>query len=246
MTRPTPTRIAWLSATTVVATAALVASLLPSNVAVAQQQQPGQPAARPAAGGTPRIAVVDTSRVFGEMQETRDMRGAMDAERQRLQTEERQKAEEIKGLQEKRKLLKPDHPQFEELNRQIMQKAIDFEVWGKYAKMDAERAQKRQMRTLFMHIEQAVTEYAQKEGIDLVLSQAQPELPENLEGITFDQLRMLINSRSILFAGPKVDISTQVLALVDARYKASGAKPAIGAATPKPAGGVKVNLPPGE
>lgn len=169
-----------------------------------------------------RIAVVDTSRVFNEMQETADLRKRMEAERQRLQATLEQKRAEIKTLQGQRELLKPDHPQFEELNKQMLQKAMEMEVWEKYTKIDAERSQKRQMRDLFSKIEDAVADVATKQGLDLVLNDQRPDIPDMIDAISMDQLRAVINSRQVLFAARNIDISNDVIATLDAQYKGDG------------------------
>lgn len=196
--------------------AALAALLLAAAAVPAAAQQK-----------TTRVAVVDPTRVFNEMQETKDLRAQLESERQRLAATSKEKEQEIQNLQNQRKAARPDSPQIEELNKQIMQKAVDYEVWGKYAKMDAERVQKRQMRTLFGKIEAAAGDVAKQQGIDLVITDQSPDLPESLEGITIEQLRGVLNSRHVLYASDAADITSAVIALLDARYKSGG-----GAATP--------------
>ena len=49
-----------------------------------------------------RVAVVDPSRVFSEMQETKDLRVSMEGERQRLAATAKEKETEISNLQAQR------------------------------------------------------------------------------------------------------------------------------------------------
>ena len=42
-----------------------------------------------------------------------------------------------------------------------------------------------------------------------------------MDQLNLDQLRTLINSRNVLYASDKIDISNDVLAVLDARYRAS-------------------------
>ena len=76
-------------------------------------------------------------------------------------------------------------------------------------------------------------EFMEKNRYDLVITDQHPDLPDDMDKLTLDQLRTLINSRNVLYAGEKVDISNDVLAVLDARYRA-GAK-AQPAAAPVPA-----------
>jgi Skp family chaperone for outer membrane proteins len=174
-----------------------------------------------------RIAVADPSRIFSEMQETKDLKEKMETERQRLFGMEKEKRENLTKIQKQRDELKPDHPQYEELNKQLMQAAVEFKNWGDFAKLEAERNQKRQLRSLFGKIQSAVSEIARRDGIDLVIANQQPELPQNLDQINYNQLRELINQRDVLYAGEKADISSAVIALLDSQYKGN---PAGGAA----------------
>jgi Skp family chaperone for outer membrane proteins len=76
------------------------------------------------------------------------------------------------------------------------------------------------MKTLFDKIQTAVAKIAEQKGLDLVLAEAHPQLPDDLDQINVDQLRAVINSRNILYSNSKVDISDEVIALLDAEYKA--------------------------
>jgi len=82
---------------------------------------------------------------------------------------------------------------------------------------------KLQTRRLFEKIEQAVSEVARQRGYDLVLTDRRPELPEDMDRLSMEQLLSAIQARTVLYAGEKADISNDVLALLDARYRA-GAK----------------------
>jgi Skp family chaperone for outer membrane proteins len=181
-----------------------------------------------------RVAVVDPSRVFSEMQETKDLRVQLESERQRLAAVAKEKETEIDNLRKQRdpKVLRPDSPQAEELNKLLLQKAMEYEVWSKYAKLDAERNQKKQMRTLFAKIETATAEVAKQQQIDIVISDQSPDLPDTLDQISIEQLRGALNSKRVMFTSDAANISTAVIAALDAKYKAGGGG---GIATPAPA-----------
>ncbi len=174
-----------------------------------------------------RIAVVQPGRIFAEMQETQDLKVNLESERVRLTSMEKEKRDALQALQNQRNQLKADTPQWEELNNKLMDAALEFQLWGQQTKAKAERNQKRQMKQLFERIEQAVGEVAVRDGFDVVLADQHPELPENLDQINFDQLRALINSRSVLYTAKKADISDGVIALL---YSKSTGRGGTGAA----------------
>lgn len=229
----------------------------------AQAQQGGggggaAPAARGGGGGggggsaaNVRVAMANPSRIFQEMQETKDLQENLRSEGVRLTAEEKEKRAELQKLQNQRNQLKPDTPQWDELNTDLMDAALEFRLWGEQTKAKAGRMQKRQLKHLFEQIEQAIAEVAERDGYDLVIADQRPELPENLDEINFDQLRALINTRNVLYASAKADLSDQVIALLDARYKGRGGAAVPAAAGPprRPAaprqGGAGTGAPPG-
>src|SRR5918993_2333808 len=170
------------------------------------------------------------------MQESQDLKVNLESERVRLTSMEKEKRDALQALQNQRNQLKQDTPQWEELNNKLMDAALEFQLWGQQTKAKAERNQKRQMKQLFERIEQAVGEVAARDGYDIVFADQHPELPENLDQINFDQLRALINSRTVLYTAKKSDISDAVIALLDSKYKGRGgtgaAPPAGGSAQP--------------
>ena len=184
-----------------------------------------------AAEGT-RIAVANTARIFSEMQELKDLQVKLQSEQKLLTGVNGEKRDKLNALKAARDALKVDSPQYQDKNAELLKAAIEYESWAKINDADMQRNQKLQMRRLFEKIEQAVGEVAKQKGYDLVITDQRPDLPDDLDKLTLDQLRALINSRNVLYAGEKIDISNDVLALLDARYRA-GAKsqPADAAAT---------------
>lgn len=172
-----------------------------------------------------KIATVNPARVFNEMQETKDLQQKMEAERRNLANTEREKKDHIKSLQDAREQLKPGTPQHQDKNRELLQAAIEFKAWGEMMQAEVARIQKQQMKGLFDRIEAAVAEVAAQRGIDLVLADHRTEITnEMLDNPQFNvqQLRELINQRDVLHTGKNVDISSDVIAALDAKYK--GAK----------------------
>ena len=182
-----------------------------------------------------KVAVANPGRIFQEMQETNELKQTLEAERVSLAAQEKERREEVQKLQAQRNQLKPETPQWDDLNNKLMDAATDFQLWGQRTKLKAERNQKRQMKTLFQRIEQAVQEVAQRDGYDIVIADQRPTLPEDLDSIPYDQVLGRINSRTLLYASPKADISDAVIALLDSKFKTQGGAGAAPAPAPAPA-----------
>lgn len=200
------TKTVW---TSVVAVGAMAVILAGGTTEARQASQP--PVAR--------VGIANPARIFNDMAETKALKEKIEAERKTLEETERQKRAEIQTLQESLRMLKPESSQFADKNREFQQKAIEFEVWGKLTQVDIQRNQRLQMKSLFDKIQAATAQVAAAKGYDLVLADQRPEIPDNLEQLTVDQVRTLINQRNILYATPAVDISADVTALLDAQFK---------------------------
>jgi Skp family chaperone for outer membrane proteins len=184
-----------------------------------------RPAVAQAAAPT-RIAVVNTQRVFNDMQETKALNIRMGEETKQLEAESRVKLANLQKLQKERdEGFKPGSPQYDAANETLMVETAKFKVWAESEKAKTEWAYKRQVKQLFDKVQTATAEVAQKEGFDLVLADTGGEkLPEDMSQIDLRNLKALLLQKSVLFAGPKSDMTSMVILVLDAKYKAAGGK----------------------
>jgi len=176
----------------------------------------------PAAAQTPaaKVAIANPARIFNEIQETKDLKAKMESDRKTLEATELEKRTQLRDLTAQRDALKPDSQAYAELNQRLLQASIEFEVWGRMQQAEVQRRQKQQMVALFNKITAAVAKVAAQQGIDLVIAEQRPEIPDNLDPVDINVLRNLINQRNVLFNSPAVDLSDKVIATMDADYKA--------------------------
>jgi Skp family chaperone for outer membrane proteins len=211
-----------------------LALLAAAATALAFARPAPAPAAQASADAPVRVAVVNTVRVFNDLQETRALTAELQAEGKRLADQEKEMVGRIKSFEEQRGNLRADSPQYDQLEEQWTKAVMEHEVWAKSVKARVERNRKRQVRVIYEKIYAAIAEISQQDGYDLVLSDYRPQLTDkDMAGLSFDQLGAFMNQRRVLYASQKVDISQAVLARVDAAYKAN---PAAGASS-GPAGG---------
>jgi Skp family chaperone for outer membrane proteins len=167
-----------------------------------------------------KVALASPSKIFKDMAETQDLQAKLKEEAGQLRTTEQQKKTKLEDMVAALKALKPDAPQFAEKKREFIQAQAEFQAWGQIAQSEVQARQKSQIKGLFDKIQIATAQLAQQKGYDVVLTDARQEIPENLEALTVEQLQGLIQSRNVLFASPRIDISDQVTALLDTQYKA--------------------------
>src|SRR5690349_5752735 len=101
----------------IAALAVVAGAVVPSLLSAQQSAAAG--------AGAMRIAVADASRIFNEMQERKDIQTSMQAELERLNAQNKERTDELRKLQAQRDQLKPDTPQYDELNEKLNDGAIE-------------------------------------------------------------------------------------------------------------------------
>ncbi|HEY7115581.1 MAG TPA: OmpH family outer membrane protein [Tepidisphaeraceae bacterium] len=177
------------------------------------------PARRAVAQDSPRIATVNPAKVFNEMQETKDLKQKMEADRKTITDEGQRRAKEVEDAKQRRGLFNEGTDDFNKANKEYLEKVIAAQAWQELIKADLQRQQKSQMKSLFEKIEQATKEVAEARKLDIVIVEQKTDLPADLDQINVDQLRGLINQRTVLYNNGKFDITNEVLQRVDEKYK---------------------------
>lgn len=208
----TPSRaLLALSLIIAVCCAAYLADPPPSAAAQGQ----GQPQDRPI-----RVRVANTLKIFNELQETKDVETRLIADRQALAAEEKPMKEKVDKLEAEKGNFRPDSPQYEQWQQQYLRAANEHKLWAQIQMGELDWRRKRQTRAIYRKIYDAVQQYAEKNGIDLVLSDHQPTLGDKeMAAVPYEQMANLMNSRRVLYTSKAADISDAIIALMDTQYK---------------------------
>jgi Skp family chaperone for outer membrane proteins len=168
-----------------------------------------------------KIAVANAGKVFGEIKEKKDWEQKMLADQKTLQDTAFQKQQKVKSLQEQRDNLRTDSPQYADKDKELQSAKIDLEVWAQIQQAESQRTNKIQTKALFDKIVNAVASVATAKGLDLVIADQHPDVPDNfMEQATLEQVRALLGQRNVLYASPQVDITQDVITQMDANYAA--------------------------
>ena len=169
-----------------------------------------------------KVATANPAHIFNQIQETKDLQAKFNADLGALNEQRKQKELQINDTKAARDSLKPDTAQWAERNKELVRLAVEYEAWQKIVQADLERQQKMQMKAIFDRITESVAQVAASRQIDLVIAEVRPELPDNIDQINTNDLRARLISRNVLFSTPQVDISNDVIAAMDAKYKGGG------------------------
>jgi Skp family chaperone for outer membrane proteins len=181
------------------------------------------PAAAQTAAGT-RIGVVNMQKVFGSMQEVTEVKAKLESDTKALKTQtDARQAELINLKQQRDNNLKPDTTQYDQATEELEEKSVKYEGDLKLQQANLARQQSRQLKEIFDKIESATAEVAKQKGLDVVMTQVNPEFPKNPQDLTPDNISQLIGSHNMLYVSPTIDITDTVTAVLDAKYKAAAA-----------------------
>lgn len=168
------------------------------------------------AGGA-KVAVANPARIFNEIQETKDLKQKMENEVKNLQALRQTREGEIRQARELRDQLKPESPQWQDRNKELLQKTIEFRAWVEITEQNLQRMQKQQMKNVYDKIVATVAELAQQRGIELVISEQRADI--NIDNVDINQLKGLIAQQNVLYNAATIDLSNDTIAAMDAKYK---------------------------
>lgn len=169
--------------------------------------------------GAKNIAVANVARVFAEMQETKDLQTRMDAAGRNVMQEDAERSNKLKDLQSARDLTKSNTPAWDTANKTLMDARIEYRVWVETTRAELAHQQKMQTRELYDKIIAAIAEVAKGRGIDIVVADKKQLAPESIEKMSVDDFRAMLSQREVLYASAGSDITGEVIALLDARFK---------------------------
>src|SRR6266700_370232 len=123
---------------------AAVAMLLPAGVLKAQE--------------TVKIGVCNPAKVFESMDERKVIEDKMKSERDKATAEVNRRKQEVEDLQRQRNELRPESAIFQEKTNQMMEKAVQFEVWARLKEAEMGRTEKEQIKALYENEKADITQ----------------------------------------------------------------------------------------
>ncbi len=181
--------------------------------------------AQAGAAGSVRVAVVDVPLVSGEYHKTADLEAKFESVRQGLNQQRdtlRDKVELARrSLQEE---LKPGTEEFRTRRKQLalLEAELHYFMESESQRIEVDLA--RSLERIFADIHGMIRVVAQEKGIDIVMS-ADRMPDEAAESPT--QVRQQILLQKVLYWSPQVDLTSEIVARLNGKYKAEGGRSSI-------------------
>ena len=162
--------------------------------------------------------ICDPHEAFQRYDKTRELAAALQTKSQQLQDQLTAKEEEIKKKAEELATsgFTPGKPEFEKMQEALLKLSVENKNFADFAKAQLQREDLRITQLGYEQVYAAVQEVAKKKQLTLVLSQEQFPLASR----SLDELRgKLYYRRPVLYADKALDITNEVVELLNTRYK---------------------------
>ena len=147
-----------------------------------------------AAGGAKKFGVMDLSKVFDNYQRTKDYDAVLEGKTKDYEKARNEKIDKIKELQNKVALLKDDEK--EKVQKDLETMRNELQAFDQAQQTELRKQRDEKIREILLEIEKVTSDYAKKEKYD-----------------------MIFNDRVLVFGGEGLDVSAQVLEILNAGYK---------------------------
>jgi Skp family chaperone for outer membrane proteins len=188
----------------------------------------------PAAGGKSDCchltAVLDLVRIFNECAQIQDLNQMIREKSDGFTKEATQRKKVIEDKQMELSAFKVGSPDWEARRKDLVRLNIEANVWLKVTEQQVEQEKFDWTRIIYEKAVQLSAEIAKERGYDVVVQKTEFK-PEDIEQ-TVQNLRRVIQDRSVIYNTSDIDITEQVVRKMDSDYKAAGGKKQLGSPGP--------------
>lgn len=166
------------------------------------------------------VAVINLAVAFERYQMTRDLESVFAERRAAVKEQGKTRSDEIDTMRTALEQFKPGTADFQEREEQLVRKEIDFQVWLEVQERRLKLDHKRWLETIYERVQATVGQVARERGIELVLTYS--DLVEDApDSVAFRQQILL---RTVIYADTRIDLTNDVVVLLDADYEKRGGK----------------------
>lgn len=179
--------------------------------------------ARPANDHVLAIGVIHIEDILKNMAEMKKFQSDGQARLTELRQQQQQFELELQDLQKHRdNNLKQGSQQWIDETSKMDDKAAKLEVWKQVAQLQMDRWQKQTLTAMYDHISTAAAQVAESQHLDLIVADQSPQIGPDMDKVDMAKLQLALQSRMVLFADKKADITQDVLTQVDANFAKQG------------------------
>lgn len=146
-----------------------------------------------------KMGVMDLSKVFDNYQKTKDYDAVLEGKTKDYEKARNEKIDKLKEMQNKMALLKDDEK--EKMNKDLDSLRNDLAGFDQAQQTDLKKQRDDKIREILLEIEKVTSDYAKKEKYDIIF-----------------------NDRVLVYGAEGMDVSSQVLEILNGSYNSSKKK----------------------
>lgn len=159
-----------------------------------------------------KTGVVNVRKILQECKRSAKYREESLVERDRIVAELEKLNAEVEAGKAGLKTLKPGSSDYMELVKDLLMKQASLQAQQEFHKQQMGMKEQKMIEDIYKDVLQHVSKVAQEKGLDLVLEKAEPEFPIR----SAEELTRTIDTHKLLYSGGCVDITSEVLARLNA------------------------------
>jgi Skp family chaperone for outer membrane proteins len=160
-----------------------------------------------------QIGVVSVRYIFENSKKNDNYRTEAVAEQNQLIAELEKLNKEVAAANAGLKTLKPDSDDYLKSSQELLNKQAALEANREFYKRKMEIKDQRWTENLYIKTLEATKTVAAEKGLDIVFEKEEPEFPAS----SANELMLLIRTHKVVYSAGAVDISEEVLKVLDAQ-----------------------------
>ncbi len=165
-----------------------------------------------------KIAVVNLTAVFERYQMVHDLEQVFEERRQSVKAEGQKRRDNVTMLGEALRDIRPGTPDFEQRENALITAEVEFRAWIEIQERRLKEQHKTWLLTIYRDSQAVISKLAKERGIELVLSYSD-EIEDAPDSVAFKQQILL---RSVLFADARINLTNEVIEILDTEYQKRG------------------------
>jgi len=166
-----------------------------------------------------KVAIVNVAKVSESYAKTSDLEAQFEQLRVKFRDNINDKRDRLeRGVKALREEFKPGTAEFDQRQQELAQLEWELKYYQEMEGGKLERSLAASLRQIFADIQRTVGQVAQERGCDVVL--AADELPPDTPDTT-NMARQQILLQKVLYWSPRVDLTQEVIARLNAQYQAT-------------------------
>ncbi len=162
------------------------------------------------------VAVVDIKKLFDSLKQKAQAEADMQAQQAKLNLELAGKKDAIAKIKTELGVLPVGSPSYLSKQELYEQKSLELQAWATLQQRKVKRANVVQTESLYKKMLKSIEDIGKAGSYDLVLYK---ERPLNLTGIKSEQVSAVLQSRKVVYAADRLDITDMVIRKMNNDFK---------------------------